>query len=161
MDSSCAVLLIAAVTDTGDVGVNVAREVVEEEHTAHHVLELAASMCRRSFSAIAQSLFPNAGMAPPLVLIHEHCPSLSAQRLRHQPLPKAGATQERMLHAVGCSGVLGVLGHAHEGGGTGISPDPVRRTLDPTSLPFARLQKAQAYARFSATVGPPCFSLMM
>jgi hypothetical protein len=64
MDSSCSVLLIAAVTDTGDVGVNVAREVVEEEYTAHHVLELAASMCRRSFSAIAQSLFPNAGMAP-------------------------------------------------------------------------------------------------
>ena len=119
-----------------------------------------------------------------------------------------------MLHAVGCSGVLGVLGHAHEGGGTGISPDPVnrlplqhpvrvievqnaccdfpnvqqwddrdtvqrkssthwsmrglknrlkvpvRRTMDSTSLPFARLQKAQAYTRFSATVGPPSFSLM-
>ena len=64
MDSSCTVLLIAAVTDTGDVGVNVARKIVEEEHAAHHVLELAASMCRRSFSAIAQSLFPNAGMAP-------------------------------------------------------------------------------------------------
>ena len=64
MDSSCTVLLIAAVTDTGDVGVNVARKIVEEEHAAHQVLELAASMCRRSFSAIAQSLFPNAGMAP-------------------------------------------------------------------------------------------------
>ena len=66
MDWSCSVLLIAAVTDTGDVGVKVTREIVEEDHTAHHVCERAASMGPRSVSAIAQSVFPNPGIAPPL-----------------------------------------------------------------------------------------------
>ena len=38
---------------------------------------------------------------------------------------------------------------------------PVRGTIDPRALPFARWQKAHAYARFSASVSPPCFSLML
>ena len=64
MDWSCAGLLIAVVTATGDVGVNVAREVVEEAHTTHLVCERAASMSPRSFSAITQRVLPNPGMAP-------------------------------------------------------------------------------------------------
>jgi hypothetical protein len=40
-DSSCAILLISAVSDTGDIGVKVAQEVVEEAHPA--VLPVAAT----------------------------------------------------------------------------------------------------------------------
>lgn len=41
MDLPCAVLLIAAVTDIGDVGVKVAREVVWVSPAAHGGFELA------------------------------------------------------------------------------------------------------------------------
>jgi hypothetical protein len=33
--------------------------------------------------------------------------------------------------------------------------------IEPTSLPFARLQGAQAYARLSSFEEPPCFKLVM
>jgi hypothetical protein len=90
----------------GDVGVNVTREVVEEEHTAHHVFELAASMYARSFSAIAQSLFPHPGMAPPLFL-SMHTVRVYPSSAGAQPLPKAGA--QRTLEAVGSSARLSAV----------------------------------------------------
>jgi len=66
MDSSCSVLLIAVVTDMGDVGVKVAREVVEEAHSTHRMCERAASRDQRSSSAITRRLFPHPRMAPHL-----------------------------------------------------------------------------------------------
>ena len=64
MDWSCAVVLIAAVTNTGNVGVNVTREVVEEEHTTYYVCEGAESVCPCSVLAIVRSVFQHAKMAP-------------------------------------------------------------------------------------------------
>jgi hypothetical protein len=57
---------LGPVSDTGDVGVKVAGQVIEEEYTAHHMCERAVSRCPPSLSAMAQSLLPNPGMAPVL-----------------------------------------------------------------------------------------------
>jgi len=38
---------------------------------------------------------------------------------------------------------------------------PVPIKTEPTSLPFWRLQNIQAYAKLSASVDPPCFTLIM
>src|SRR5262249_43171478 len=42
-----------------------------------------------------------------------------------------------------------------------LTNSPVRFDMDPMSLPLCRLQKRQQYARFSDSVGPPCFRLIM
>jgi hypothetical protein len=107
MDSSCSVLPIAAVTDTGDVGVKVAREVVEEEHIAHHVFERAESMCPRSFSAIAQSLFPNPGMAPLLFSCMNTVRVYPPNAPVHWP---ANSRANRRCLRVLCNWLLGTVG---------------------------------------------------
>jgi hypothetical protein len=93
MDWSCAVLLIAGVTDTDDMGVNVTREVVEEAHSAHHLCERAAPICPRSCSATARGLLSNPEFIP-LLLLFINMLRVYPLNTGAQPLPKAEAMQQ-------------------------------------------------------------------